>query len=791
MWLRNLKVGWRQLIGDPAYSAVVVLGLASAIASAYLVAALLADKLLPDVNVIEPSRVVRFELRGNIPSQSHEWLEGAPFVLRDALLQARAPIASVARVQNESWSLKAGDRVIKAEGLFVDPQIASIFSLQAIAGNLDEALKRPDSIALTEATALRLFGTNNALGLPLALNGQTLTVTAVLPQRAGNSELQFDALVTFDGPANAMPDLHKRFWLFVSGRVFARLAPGASADQVGLLGQALFDASPVQREIPAEWTENGRKAAYLRAIPLDRLPLQGAHSKQNRRLLGGLSAAAATMLALAAINYTNLTSVRTLRRQREIGIRKSLGASPSQLTAQFISESVLVALLAGVVGLVVAGLLAPAFSDLLELRLDHRYLAPSRLLLAMGSCAVLGVLTGWYPASIAFHVRCTDAMVGRDRTENASGRWLRRATTTVQFAAAISLAAVASVVVWQSKHASQIDRGFRTEGLLAIDLPRTASQEAAIGLREALARQPGVLAASWSADVPGRDPTGTVSALKGLTAEAAIRISTVDADFFDVYGIRLEAGRVAAPSSSQHDRPVVLDSRAAAALGFASAQEAVGRTLGAGAKNDLRIAAVTAPVRQESARDEAMPQAFFLSTTVRNVLTLRTADAIASRRAVEAAWPRYFPNEVLAMEAVDAMLSRNNKQDRQIGILIACAGLFALLLASFGVYALAAFTVRRKTREILIRKLHGAGRAAIFGRLMREFGSLLAAGAAIGLPLGWYLGEQYLGSFVLRAPVGGWPFAGALLAVALTTLLASLRHVLAALATRPAQVLQC
>jgi putative ABC transport system permease protein len=790
MKLGDFKVGWRQLGDDLGYSAVVVLGLATSIAVAYLVGALLSEKVLPDPKIPEPQRLVRLELKGNIPGRNDAWSDSAPFVFRDALVQAKAPIVAAARTMNGTWSLRSNDKVVKVDGMFADPEVARMFGLRYASSGLEQSLARPESIALTETAAERLFGRHDVVGQQLSLNGQHLTVAAVLPAQAGNSILQFEAIVNFDAPANKMPQAEKDLWFAMSGRVFVRLAPGASAAQIGTLSQSLFDSSPVQREIPPEWTANGRKAAFLRAVPVDQLALEGAGSEQNRLLLGGLVAAAAAMLILASINYVNLATVRTLRRQKEIGIRKSLGITPTRLAGQFISEALIVAGFSAIAGLILARLIAPSFSDLLEQRFDDRLFSAQHVLFATGGCLLLGLITGLYPARIALGVRCAESLSGREHSENPSGRWLRRALTTLQFASAMALSVVAVVAVWQSEHARRIDPGFRTQGLLAIDLPQGAKREAAIGLRDALSREAGVLKTGWSSDVPGRDPIGQLVTFKWRGPNLGIRVTAVDAAFFEVYGIHILAGEVVAASEAVGGKPVVLDHGSVQALGFLHPQDAIGQTLRVNDRTDVRIVAVTGPVRQESARGAAVPQAFRLINTAAEVLTVRSDDIAAARRAVERIWPRYFPDDAITMEPVEHYIARHYKDDRQIGILITMASLIALLIASFGVYALAAYTVRRRAREIVIRKVYGADHLAIIRLLAREFGVLFAVGAAIGLPLGWLLGDLYLSGFVLRAEMGALPLVFALLVAFLMTILATTRHTITALVARPVQTLQ-
>jgi putative ABC transport system permease protein len=799
--LSDVQTGWRQLAADPVYSAIVVLGLAVAVACSYLIMGLVGDAMFPESKIARPDRVVALDFKPNIPDRKIDWTGGAPFVLREALHGAKAPIVQSARALKTDISAQAGQQVAKVDMVFADAEVAAMFGLRSEAGDLAAALSRPDSVALTVPAAERLFGRRDVLGRQITVAGKTVTVAAVLPRQGGNSQLQFEALAPFNSVINTLGQEEREGWFALAGRVYATLAPGASAEQVGTIAQSLFDHSPVIKEVPPGWIANGRKVAFLRAMPMDQLAWQGAGSGAKRLLYGALAAAALAMLALASVNYVNLTTVRTLARQREIGVRKSLGASPSRLAGQLIGESMVVAMLAGAVGVLLAYLLAPGFGELLNYRFDNRLFTPGMLLGLVAGCVLLGVVTGLYPARIALKIRCAESLAGRNHSENAGGRWVRRAMTALQFGAAITLSAVAVVIMWQSHFVRNLDLGFRTAGLLAVTLPATATPQSALALREAMLREPGVTGAAWSDDVPGRNPAGQNDAFTtgSNPNPVLIRMNAVDAAFFKVYDIALLAGQItpaaaaADGAAAAGDKSVVLDRTGATQLGFANVQDAVGASLKGSDGKFVRVVAVIERVRQETAHAQSGAQLFFMNDGQFGpgaVLTVQAGDMAAARKSLQGAWARQFPQEVPVLDTVSAYLAEHYKQDRMVGGLIAAASLMALLLAGLGVYSLAAYTVRIKTREIVLRKLYGAGSGAIAAVLAREFGALLAMGLVIGLPLAWLASSHYLGGYVERAPTGAWPLLAAVLVTAVMAALAALRHTLAAVALRPVMALR-
>jgi putative ABC transport system permease protein len=249
------------------------------------------------------------------------------------------------------------------------------------------------------------------------------------------------------------------------------------------------------------------------------------------------------------------------------------------------------------------------------------------------------------------------------------------------------------------------------------------------------------------------------------------------------------------PDDDASERLVVIDTTEARALGFAQPRDAVEAVLFSPRNvnqvpRPVRIVAVVPPVRLETAHEARRPQAFWLQAEPQSTLTLRGADPAALKKAVEVVWPGFFPEDWANPQGVGESLSWVYEDERRIGRLAACASLFALALAGFGVYALAAYTVRRSLREIVVRKLYGAGRARIAGVLARDFAPLLLVAALVGLPLTGWLVQAWLAGYVERTPLAWWSLPAALFAVVAVTTLATWRHGLAAMRVRPAQALR-
>jgi putative ABC transport system permease protein len=814
---KDLRIGWRQIVADPAYSAVILLGLAVAVACCLLTMQVLFNQILPDPEMPEPSRVVNFEFRGNESNQEDSWFDQAPFVLATALRENHAPLTAITRsLDGHQYVAHVGERQWRLGFEFADPEAIDVFGLRAVAGDLRAAFVRPDAVALTMAAARRVFPAGDALGRTITVKNHVLTVVAITTDRQrGESEWLQDAFVGFDSAINHVDADTRTSWGSIQGEVFARLAPGATAAQLGAAAQSLYDASPQGRhevQGPAQGKPED-KSPVLRAMPMtDRYLSGGMGGRHRSRQFFALAGAALLTLGLAVANYINLTSVRTLGRAREIAVRKTLGASPWRLTLQFVAESTIAAFAAAAVGLLLAWWLAPALGDLLYLKLAAGLFAPERLALLATAALLLGVLTGLYPARIAHGVDCGTALAGRSHDEGRVGRGLRRAMTALQFVVTLVVSAGAGTMIWQNQYVASLPHGIRTTGLLAVDVPDGYSGKSDgvnAAFAEALLREPGVQKEAWVTDVPGRGQSWVgVELARGNEPPVHASLLAVGIDFFSMFDVPLIAGRLRMPplppadaasgaaAGPKPERLIVVDAATSRALGFATPRDAVDQLMLEGdpkspqGRDPMRIIGVSADVRMEHAHEATRLHAIGLTRKPKETLTLQGPDMRQLQQALEHVWPRFFPEDTLETSTIEEALGIPYLQERRLAQMTLASTLIALLLSAFGVYALAAYTVRRSAREIVVRKLYGASRTRIARLLAGEFVPLLAVAAVVGLPLAAWLTSSWLASFTERSSLVMLALPIALVALVAMTALAALRHGFIAMNMRPTQALR-
>jgi len=785
-------------------------GLMLAMTSCLLVALLAIALSDPDPAIIDPSRVVVLDFKGNLPDQPNDWFTASPTSFAAMLKERQVPLDLVSRAAGNSLDISNQGRLQSVYLLLADPDLVPLMSLKALQGNLRETLTQRDAIAINLTLMRKLWGELPpalAIGRRLESRGIFYTVTAILPNPDPRSPLwdanpmagSAMAMAGYDSQGNPQSEEARKAIYLVNGRVFARLRPGVSVDQIGGWMRDAFIANPLYAQLPTAWKAN-REAAYFRGLTLTQLPFEGAANKVRWQLIGAVAAASALLLILAAFNCMNLQTANLLQRQRETALRRSLGANDAQQLRLWGLEALLSLLLAACGGLLLTWWLAPVVANWMTLSPSYPFAdpIPGRVLAGM-VVMIFGLLslTLLLPASMALRQPPAPALQGRTASEGPWGRRVRQGLLTIQLGGALVLLSLAGVLTVQQQYLLHADRGFDTHNRLWLgvlvnpeQVPNMDEFVASLGTRPAIRHW------AFSEGRPAADTEGSMELNVGPSREKAVlRVTTVSPGFFDTYGMTFLAGRAQTGLGEPH---VVIDGKASRLLGFTSPQTAIGALLRSGGGflqegNELRrIVGVVKDVKLESARAPSMPQAFLLSDKPQWDLTVEGPDPLALREALQDLWKAHGPPLAYEIQSVDEQRAEVYRQERQLTLMLAAVAILAVGVAMVGAYALVADTLNRRRTELVLRRLHGAGHADIAREIAAEFASPLFIAAALGLPISVWLGQRYLGGFVDHVgslPGLVTPLLGAALLTLIITALAAMRHVRMALALQPIEVL--
>ncbi|MES2297429.1 MAG: ABC transporter permease [Pseudomonadota bacterium] len=801
MTLRDFRSGWRLLLKQPGNSAIMIGGLAIGFAVFFLTLAFARYEYGFDTHVPKVEEVVVLKARPNWGYPF--WSENVPLSMKDSLEKSGAPLATSA-VLPYTASMRVGQTTHKVELTLVDPVFPLVLGIRALEGDLTAALSRPDAIALTPDTARVLFGDAHALGKQVQIMGHSYLVAAIVAQQPQTSSVRFDALASL--ASSAWPDQQRvqahQYWSyygdgedFVNCKVYARLPRGV--DRAALLRtiEADVERSALRGHLTNKNTvELGKRGLIDVAMTpladsyLDFDARTNSGAKGDRASTYAIVGVAFLILLLTAGNYVNLATIRTIARQREMAIRKVLGIGAWRLLAQMMAESIVVSMFAALCGALLAWLLLPAWSDFTEHNMlviltTRDWIAFGAIVVAMG--AAVGACAAVYPAWTALKMRSTDALGERANGASATGLWLRRTLTVMQFAIAMFVTAVAVAIASQIDHLRHIDYGYQLDTLLTVRPPPELGPLAAREFRDALARLPQIEGVTASSPWP--DTREYKTSASELVSLQTLRVGP---EYFATIGLKAIAGRTFDPAIDGRDNAgvIVVSAAAARKLGYADPAAAVGQLVGIG-DVPMRVVGVSGDAARGFMQGPIKPRVYAIGDAPE--LTINGGhDLAGAQAAIEASWRAHFPNHYVAVHNLRAELELNAGGPTEI--LRTCILVVAIILplAVFSIYILSAYAVQRRAREIVMRKLYGARPLDIARLLAREFAVLLGVAALLALPGAYLAGRMFIEQFADQAQIGLWGLAGTLAGALAVTVLATLRHTRAAARMSPAQVLR-
>jgi putative ABC transport system permease protein len=816
MKLRDFKIGWRLLAKEPTYSSVVIVGLSIAFAACFLVLSVLLFSLSFDQHIPGVENVYIAKSHPNWYQNRAYWRENVPMPVQAMIAQSGLPVTST-RVMDLSIDVQVinpheANQTALSQAIrvtLVDNAFPDIFGVQTVAGDLSLALTRPDALALTEETVQQLFHEKDSatvLGRSLQIAGKSHQILAVVHTPSEATSVPYAALASINSSVwnQEKRQVFSDSWDSFEGRLYLKLAADVAPEKIAQIIKAAVTASPLRTLLkPEEILDLGTHD--LLEVELGKLTdsyLDDSNTSSNRSrkfdvgIIVVLGIMASLILLLAMSNFISLTIARTMARQREIAVRKVMGARGARLLAQITAEAILTAVLAAGLGLVLAWLLLPGFSYFINFKIEN-LLTPSTLLkgsgLAMLFAAFIGSIAGLYPAWLAIKTSPALTLNGRGNSETRHSSRLRHIVTIGQFAIGMCFASVAMTFAWQTHFARTTDRGFNPDPLLAIELKDDMTSPANQSFRDAVAQLANVTAVSVVHDMIGQTAVNRSEIKKPDGSKINLRKKLVSPEYFAVFGVQPIAGRLFDSKLDAQDNAtsIVIEAAAAQALGFVTAQAAVGQFITMDGDN-LQIVGITPTILLDSIvfSETTKPILYRISTKTNTMLIRTNGNIDTIKSLIQAQAAQHLPSQVLNIQPLKALLDANVKDAQMIVTVVSLATFVAMLMAAFGMYISSAISLQRKSREIVMRKLFGANPIDIAKLLGREFALLISIAAGIGLPVAYLLGRLFVEHSSKQAPIGLWPVLAAFAGAIAVTLVASYRNTAAAMRMSPALALQ-
>ena len=781
--LRNhFKTALRNLWRNPLYSLLNIGGLAVGIACCLLIALYVHDEWSYDRHFRHAADIFRVVEKQKQPDGLFD-VAVTPGPLAPTLETDFPEVVETGRIGRWSGVIKYGKRTFGENRIFyADNGLLRMFDFPLTLGNVATALTRPDELLMTETTARRYFGNDwrqnpGVVGTVLRLNNErNYRVVGVLKDVPANSHLQFDVLLSLRNVE--LFDESMYGWGNNNYHTYVQLRPGTHT--------AAFDEKLKNQYI----RYNPNTATTLSLQPLTAIHLYSNFAFDTDwnqhgsifyvRLLGTVGL---IVLLIAGVNFINLSTARSARRAREVGVRKTVGARRWHLVLQFLGESYLLTGLAVAVALQFATILMPFFNQVSGKSLTLDY-AAWPFWLSLGTLTVwVGGLAGLFPAFLLSSFQ--PAKVLKGALSATAGRTMRQALVVGQFALSVALIVCTIVIYDQLRYLQVKSLGFDQSRLLYVRMGGDLKIKADRFKQELLKQSSIEAAAATTATLVDVGNESTIE-WEGQRPKDEFLITqvNVDPDFLSTVGMKLAQGsNFRQKSVADTNWTYLINETAARRMGYTN-QTATGKRVKfwgasgtiAGVVRDFHFRPLNVPIQPFIFR--YAPGEFYFQMLVKT----RPGQTQAAIRRIDQLYKQYEKEAPLQYGFVDQELDRQYRAEQRSGQIVLYFSALAILISCLGLFGLAAFTAEQRTKEIGIRKVLGASAGSIVALLSKEFLKLVLIAIFIASPLAWYAMNRWLQDFAYRIDIGWWVFVLAgLLAVGTALLTVSFQSLKAAL----------
>ena len=787
MLLNYLKIAFRHYRRQKGFTLINMFGLTAGIASCLVIFVFVRHEMSYDSFRPDLDRIYRVAVGS--PDQGSATIS-APVarVLKDNFPE----VESVARILRLSPGLvsRGEVRFFEDRRMYADGELFEILGIPFVEGIPAGSLDSPDAVVISESVAKRYFGDQSALGEILSFNGTDLEVTGVAADAPPHSHFKYDCFLPMVRIKDRYPFDR---WFLANLHVYIKVGPGI--DVAGFSGRV----ERIAQDYAAKEGEEleGDETYFLQPVGSIHL-----HSHLRSEFEPGIdplylyvfSAVGILILLIACFNFINLSTARALKRAREVGVRKVIGARREQLVLQFAGESLVIILVALGLALLLVWEMLPFVNAVTGSAFT------TQALFQPGVCAFLfllvlfvGFAAGAYPA-VSLSSFQPGRVLRHDLHGLNRGSRLRRILVVSQFAVSITLIAGTLLVYRQIDFMKQKNLGYDLQQKLVLPIKSPLSiEENYETVKTAFQRIPDVTGASVTSHVPGQQLARWYTDLVGEGEERGEVLNYFYADpaFLKEFKLRLAAGRLFQPDMpTDVDQTFMLNRAAVRLFGWSSPEEALGKTLKCWFEG--RVIGVVEDYHYRGLRTAIEPLAIVWRPEMFDqvILTLDTSDLPASLAAVLGTWEELFPGIPPEYYFLDDSFNQQYLSEERMARMLTAFALLAILIACLGLLGLASFTAEQKTKEIGIRKVMGATMPEIMVLLSREFARWIVLANVIAWPLTYLAVKQWLQDFAYRAPIHPGVFvlsAAAALVIALVTI--SYQSVKAA-ASDPVQALK-
>ncbi|HEY6927124.1 MAG TPA: ABC transporter permease [Steroidobacteraceae bacterium] len=809
MFRHYLVTALRSFARHKLYTFINIAGVGIGLACAILITLYVRDELSYDSWLPDTQNVYRLETTFHIPGRDPVGTGQAPFPVVTALQQQIPQVQAATHVMREPMTLSVADRQFRETATVVDPNFLGIIKLPLLQGDPGRVLAQPESVVLSRSEARKLFGDADPVGKVLNVvmdrnvscapsdnaclsASYPLTVTGVLRDLPYNTQLAVDLLIPNISRVDEISPREKATdWMAGDGDIaYVKLEPGATPAAVLAALKRILDRSFDPRALGTNLSASEFETNQL-------TPLQEAHLTSDRyygmtpagswAAVYGLSVIAVLIVLIACFNFMNLATARATLRAKEIALRKLGGATRWQLVGQFLGEAVLMVLIALVIALAVVETVLPVYDQLVGKPIRLNYATDWRLLLLLiAGTAVIGILSGLYPAAVLAAFRPASALKA-GASVRGTPSLLRSVLVIAQFAISIGLAVTALVVLRQIDFARRVDLGFHHDGIVILRNITRLTPEGRTALAHTLSTYPGIVAVAYSNAVPLNmfNTSNELFRVAGDPQSVPGQEIDISPEFPALYGMGLLAGRLLSAArgedlSTREGRGnLLMNATAVRRLGM-TAEKALGSEILLHGKPRGQVVGILSDANLNGIRQAILPAIYFFDTADSHSMTLLSVRLRGDRVPealdfIDKTWRAHVAGTAIDRYFLADTFNSQFESDVRQGQILGMFVSISIFIACLGLFGLAVFTAERRTKEIGVRKISGARTVDIVQRLLWQISIPVLIANLIAWPLAYYYLTRWLETYAYRISLNPLYFlaAGAIaLLIAWATVLA-------------------
>jgi putative ABC transport system permease protein len=806
MFRNYLKIAQRNLLRHKSFSFINVMGLTIGLTCCFLIMIFVRHELSYDTFHTKFDRIYRLTYNPKFAGYT-QFLALTPPPASPLLPDYFSEIEKSARVYRNNATLEvptsSGARPVKFDEdhfYFADSSLVDIFTFEFLEGDVRTALKNKYSVVITDKIAAKYFGKQDALGRTLIYEGRhRLKVTGVIRELPDNSHIHIDVLsdyqTMFATESEAARTTLPQNWVITHSSTYVLLRSGKSAATVN---------ARLPKFLVTHADQQFSKDIIYKLQLLGDIHLN-AEIEGNQEPSGSMTylyvflGIGLMTLLIACINFINLSTARSLKRAREVGIRKTLGSEKSQIVIQFLGESILMSALALLLAIILTGLLLPVLNALTdkELTISYLFSSPVLWLAFVGIAAIAGLLSGSYPAFFVSRFQPMATLKGSFVSGKAKGGAMRHALLALQFTTSIVLIIGALTAFRQLNYLLEKPLGFEKDMILTANIRNdritnvfaTETDSAYLRLKtfkETLLKNPGVSEVAFSTERMGGGAVRRNVVPEGKTQESNLFVAAlgIDFNFAKTYNLQFAAGRdLSETFSTDKDAGFLINETGVKQFGWKSAQEAIGKTINLEGKQG-RVVGVLKDFHNQSLQNpiEGMLMHIDLPHLAQVSVKLSPPNVRETLTYIGAEWDKYFPEKGFDYQFLDQSIADAYQREQRLSKMIGYFAGLAILISCLGLYGLVSIVTQHRTKEIGIRKVLGATVSNIVQLLSRDFVILVTVSLVVASPIAWYALQKWLADFAFKTDIAWWIFAVAgVLVITVTLLTVSFQSVKAAL----------